>query len=229
MGRPPAPAALAPPAASRTRVDIREESPTRLEEYGAIQTAFEVRERLVCNPVDGGLGGILLTCRPVERPWIKDYDAIDGNRPVDWPAYFDVARWGILAAYMGSRRVGGAIVAHDTPELAILGGRDDRAALWDLRVAPDARRQGVGAALFAAGARWATARGCRALVIETQDVNVAACRFYARQGCTLHAIERFAYPALPDETRLLWHVALPLPPHGRTSVASMPSSPTTSR
>lgn len=42
------------------------------------------------------------------------------------------------------------------------------------------------------------------MVVETQSTNVPACRFYARQGCTLGAIHRFAYPALPHEVQLLW-------------------------
>ncbi|MGZ8471829.1 MAG: hypothetical protein ACXWZ7_20745 [Gemmatirosa sp.] len=41
--------------------------------------------------------------------------------------------------------------------------------------------------------------------METQNVNVAACRFYAHQGCILGAVHRFAYPTLPDEAQLLWY------------------------
>ena len=44
--------------------------------------------------------------------------------------------------------------------------------------------------------------------VETQNVNVPACRFYARQGCVLGAINRFAYPDLPDEVQLLWYKTL---------------------
>ena len=83
-------------------------------------------------------------------------------------------------------------------------GRSDVAVMWDVRVAPDARGRGVGAALFGAAAAWAAARGARLLMAETQNVNVPACRFYARQGCVLGAIDRFAYPSLPHEARLLW-------------------------
>jgi ribosomal protein S18 acetylase RimI-like enzyme len=71
-------------------------------------------------------------------------------------------------------------------------------------VAPDARGRGVGGALFRAADAWAASRGCRRLEVETQNVNVGACRFYARQGCALAAIDRLAYPELPDETMLLW-------------------------
>ena len=58
---------------------------------------------------------------------------------------------------------------------------------------------------------WAGARRCRWLKIETQNVNAAACRFYRKMGCTLGAIDRFAYPDAPGEVRLLWWKPLESP------------------
>jgi ribosomal protein S18 acetylase RimI-like enzyme len=55
---------------------------------------------------------------------------------------------------------------------------------------------------------WARARGCEWLAIETQNVNASACHFYQKMGCTLGAIDRFAYPGLPGEVQLLWWKAL---------------------
>jgi GNAT superfamily N-acetyltransferase len=90
----------------------------------------------------------------------------------------------------------------------MLEDRQDTAVLWDIRVAAEARRQGVGAALFRAVEKWAVAHGCRLLKVETQNINVPACRFYAKQGCVLGAIHRFAYPEFPNETQLLWYKKL---------------------
>jgi hypothetical protein len=42
-------------------------------------------------------------------------------------------------------------------------------------------------------------------VIETQNTNVPACHFYTARGCELGAINRFAYPTLPNEIQLLWY------------------------
>ena len=47
-------------------------------------------------------------------------------------------------------------------------------------------------------------RGGR-LKVETQNINVPACRFYEAQGCILRAIDRCAYPQLPNEVRMLWY------------------------
>jgi hypothetical protein len=40
--------------------------------------------------------------------------------------------------------------------------------------------------------------------VETQTINVPACRFYSKMGCTLGAIDRYAYVDLPNEIQLLW-------------------------
>jgi GNAT superfamily N-acetyltransferase len=89
--------------------------------------------------------------------------------------------------------------------------REDVAALWDIRVHPDERRRGIGSKLFEYAADWARRKGCRQLKIETQSVNVPACRFYAKQGCQLGAIHRYGYAGCPDvahEVMLLWYLEL---------------------
>jgi hypothetical protein len=42
-------------------------------------------------------------------------------------------------------------------------------------------------------------------IIETQNTNVAACRFYASRGCTLQQANRGVYPELPLEIQLIWN------------------------
>ncbi len=58
--------------------------------------------------------------------------------------------------------------------------------------------------LFRAAEAWARRRECRTLEVETQNINVPACRFYVRMGCELCAVHRHAYSILPEETQLLW-------------------------
>ena len=184
------------------RLVIREETADRLEDYGRIPIAFDVRE--VLDAEAHALDGIALRVRPVEQPYVKDYDAVDGEGPAAWAARFDLRCWGILAAWSDGRPVGGAAIAFDTPGVEMLRGRRDLALLWDLRVAPLSRGRGVGRALFTAAEQWAASRGARWLAVETQNVNVPACRLYHAMGCTLGEIDRHAYPELPDEVRLVW-------------------------
>ena len=186
-------------------IEIVEEPASALAEYGRVSIAFEVRCVLDVSAPESGLGGLVLTERALDPPHLKDYDAIAGEGPQRWAARFDVSRWGFFAARADGRRVGSAAVAFDTPGVDMLEGRRDLAVLWDLRVAPEARGHGVGAALVAAAEAWAAGRGARWMKIETQNINVPACRFYTRQGYSLGAIHRFAYPEFPDEAQLLWY------------------------
>jgi GNAT superfamily N-acetyltransferase len=145
-----------------------------------------------------------LTEVEVDSPWVKDYDAAEVEGPTRWLQSFDTSNWGLLAAYDGVERIGGAVIAFRDPRTNMLEGRDDLAALWDIRVGPEQRSAGVGSALFRATEDWIRTRGGRMLKIETQNVNVGACRFYAGMGCTLVAIDQRAYRDLPHEAQLIW-------------------------
>jgi ribosomal protein S18 acetylase RimI-like enzyme len=192
-------------------LEIRQEdvTPGALGEHEKISIAFVVDRILEVALADGGLGGVSLTETPVPDPYVKDYDAIDGEGPTRWAERFDTSNWGMIGACRSGARVGGAVIAFRTAGLRMLDGRDDVAALWDIRVMPGQRGAGVGSALFRAAERWAATRACRWLKIETQNVNTAACRFYRKMGCTLGGIDRFAYPRLPGEVQLMWWKALP--------------------
>jgi hypothetical protein len=106
-----------------------------------VSIAFEVRERLAVRAPDGGLGGLPLVLERVVPPYVKDYDAGPDDHPTAWARRFDLTRWGILAAYDGAARVGGAVVAWDTPDVALLEGRADLAVLWTC-ASPRAPRAG---------------------------------------------------------------------------------------
>jgi GNAT superfamily N-acetyltransferase len=187
------------------RIEVSEEPITALEDYAGIPIAFEVSTVLDVTEKGGGHAEFVLTERALDVPYLKDYDAINGEGPLHWTSRFDMSGWGLFVARVDGQRVGGAVVAFNTPGLDILEDRGDLAVLWDIRVSREARGQGVGSALFLATEAWARDRGCRQLKIETQNINVRACRFYARQGCVLVTANRFAYPKLPDETQLLWY------------------------
>lgn len=87
-------------------------------------------------------------------------------------------------------------------------GRDDVAVLRDIRVKPGSTRAGVGTALFERVVGWAGESGMQMLKIETQNNNVAACRFYQKMGARLGGVQRHAYGDYPDEVMLLWYLEL---------------------
>ena len=190
---------------SQERIHIVEEPiQAGFADYARVPIAFMVEKVLDIREAPGGAPA--LAERKIPVPYVKDYDRDD--HPTTWPARFDVSRWGLLAAVMKGQRMGGAIIAVDTPGLTMLDGRTDLAVLWDIRVTSGARRKGIGSALFQAVEHWARSRNCREVRAETQNTNVTACRFYERQGCVLEVVNRHTYLEMPEEIQLLWHKGL---------------------
>ena len=190
------------------KIEVSEEPINTLDEYASIPIAFAVEQVLEIEDNGKAPGEFVLTERSVAVPFIKDYDAFKVEHPVQWAKRFDVTNWRLFAARVAGRRVGGAVVAFKTANMITSKAGSDLAVLWDIRVSPEVRGRGVGSALFQAAEAWARSRGCRRLKIETQNINVPACRFYQRQGCTLEAVHRFAYAEFPDEIQLIWHKEL---------------------
>ncbi len=181
---------------------------SRLPEYAQIPISFEVRTVFDLELPQGGLGGIHFHERPVP-PYIKDYDLL--GSPLTWPLEFDLQNWGLFLALDGDLPLGGAAVAWNTNGVHLLEGHIDLSVLWDIRVVPAMRGKGIGTLLFEHAADWSKARGCKLMKIETQNVNVNACRFYAARGARLGDIRRFAYrhePSVAHEAQLNWYLEL---------------------
>lgn len=185
------------------QIEIREEPWSELRRYVAVPSSFE--SPTVFDVLDNA-NGFELRERHLTEPYRKDYDAVED--PMEWPARFDVSRWALFAGLDGGKRIGGAVAAFDSLGIEMLEGRNDSSVLWDIRVSAEVRRCGVGYALFHAVESWAVAKRCCELEVEAQNTNVAACRFYERQGCRLTEVNRHAYPHLPNEIQLIWRKRL---------------------
>ena len=186
-------------------IAVRQESALDLEGYSQVRMELTVRSRFRVEIVDGGLGGWTLNEEPVHPPFEKDYD--EHWPPTGWVRH-DLSNWALFAAFDGEHRVGGAAVAWNSPGLNMLQGRTDLAVLWDIRVRRGYRRSGIGSQLFDKCVEWAKRRECSRLIIETQDINVPACRFYAGMGSQLRGVHHGMYAECPDEIQFLWYLDL---------------------
>ena len=184
---------------------IQEETADILSEYGRVSIAFEVKSRFRVEPVANGLGGFRLVEETVDPPDTKDYDQPDG--PERWTRKsWDLSNWVFLGAFRENERIGGAIIAFHVDGLNYCEGREDLAGLWDIRVSPAYRGRGVGKAIFQRVEACARNRSCTQLKIETQNINVAACRFYASMGAMLGKVHLYAYRTDGlDEVELTWY------------------------
>lgn len=182
-------------------IELKEEGAEDLVGYASVPIAFRVSQMLVHAP---DVGPLAFRERAVEPSGWKDYDAEPGNHPTGWAQRFDISSWRIISAWRGAERAGGMVLIQGVPGLDMLEGPDDLAMIWDLRVLPILRRRGIGSVLVRAAEQWARSRGCTELKVETQNINVQACRFYEKNGFALRAVDPTAYPGL-NEIQMLWY------------------------
>ncbi len=81
------------------------------------------------------------------------------------------------------------------------------ARVEDIRVDEAFRGKGIGRKLMDAAMNWAKAQGFSIVCLETQDINAAACRFYAAYGFVLSGVDYEVYETTGSkgETALYWY------------------------
>lgn len=81
----------------------------------------------------------------------------------------------------------------------------------DIAVDEAYRRRGAGQALLQRALQWARDRQLPGLMLETQDINVDACRLYRKCGFVLSGFDLCLYMGFPEtagETALFWYHSL---------------------
>ena len=107
---------------------------------------------------------------------------------------------GIYFAYVDGKLAG---------QIVLFKNWNGYAYLDDIAVDRAFRRQGIGRALIDQAVAWAKARRLPGIMLETQNINVAACRLYERCGFVLVGYDRFLYRGLDpasEEIALYWYL-----------------------
>jgi GNAT superfamily N-acetyltransferase len=174
--------------------------------YAEIDPSYQVTSILMVVPKDRGLGGFKFIEDKIKSPYWKGTDSPEDS-PASWPPRQESGEFAAFLAMDGEVILGGAAVLINPAEAFLFERRKALAGLWDIRVQPKRRWTGIGSQLLLYASGWAKKKGCTQLRVECQNVNVAACRFYAKH-CILGGVERYGYAACPDvahETMLIWY------------------------
>jgi GNAT superfamily N-acetyltransferase len=182
--------------------------------YAQIPSQFWVESIYRVEQIEDGYGGLRLVEEPLDQPFLRNYD-FDGNggdNPAAWVREFDLGNWGLFVAMKGDQPIGGITIALDGPVFPARNlQRSDLTVLWDIRVHPEHKGQGIGTMLFQYAANWARQQGYGQLGLETDSSNVPACKFYTHMGCELGGILKYGYSGVPkvsDYAMLLWYLDL---------------------
>lgn len=164
-------------------ITIRPLTAENARDLNRFESAFTVDSEIAVHARDGRIS---TDTRPV-TPWVKRYSRDDD--PHDLIARADRAGW---LAYAGDEVVGQILA----------GAHWNRYALvWDIAVHPDWRRRGVGSLLMRRAVTWARSAGLAGVMLETQNVNVPACRFYESLGFELCGFDASLYRGFDPDTR----------------------------
>lgn len=187
-------------------IAIKEVTKEQLNEYAQIPMLLNVTSKYELNEVENGLGGIIFNEIKVEEH-VKDLGLYD--KPLEWEKEFDLTNWGFFIAYDNDVPIGGATLVYNTKGVNMLRNRTDLSVLWDIRVAPEYKSMNIGTKLFKHAVEWSIKNNCKQMKIETQNDNVPACKFYAKQGAKLGEINMYAYYGEDtDEVMLIWYLGL---------------------
>ena len=143
------------------------------------------------------------------EPYVKDLSVYE--RATEYAQTFDISSWRFYMAFDGSVPVAAMTIAGTTDGMHMLYGRKDACVLWDIRVADAYKHKGIGQKLLDMGLIRAREDGYSQMIIECQNNNVPACRFYRKQGAVLSKIDMYAYYLDPDakkEVQFIWYLDL---------------------
>lgn len=132
----------------------------------------------------------------LSEPYMKQYP----NDDDDWTEYIEREDREIYLAYLDGICVGQIILRADWNRYAFIE---------DICVSAQARGRGIGTALIQHAECWAKEHNLCGLALETQDNNVLACRFYAKCGFSIGAVNTMLYRNFPlpwgDEIAIFWY------------------------
>ncbi len=188
--------------------EIKEMDKTCFPLYDQVSMNVDVRSEYRVTRIDNGLGGLVFEEENV-APYVKDLSKYE--KAVEYEEMFDISSWRFYMAFDGDIPVGAMTIAGATEGMNMLGGRTDACVLWDIRVADGYKHKGIGQRLFDLGIAAAKADGYRLMIIECQNNNVPACKFYRKQGALLSKVDMNAYDSEPDianEVQFVWHLDL---------------------
>lgn len=151
--------------------------------------SFEITSELA-EPFEG------MRTNSVGQPYRKNYD-YNANELAESLNRSDAE---LFVAQINDSPVGYLAVSQDWNNYALIE---------DFAVDAFYRGSGVGRLMMGSAKKWSRERGLAGLRLETQSINVAACRFYERYGFLLGGHDRYLYRGLhssSQEVALFWYL-----------------------
>jgi ribosomal protein S18 acetylase RimI-like enzyme len=131
---------------------------------------------------------------------VPEYTKRYAPETVDYSAYVGNPEKTAYLAYVDGQVAGQIVLRRNWNRFAWIE---------DIRVDIKFRRSGIGRELLAHGEIWARQKGFPGIMLETQDSNVGACRFYERYGFVPGGFDTYLYRGANryrEEIALFWYL-----------------------
>lgn len=134
-----------------------------------------------------------------EEVFSTPYEKRYPDEQLDYSQYINNQDRAIFLAYLEHQCVGQVRISRIWNKYCLIE---------DISVSEDYRTKGIGRKLINAAIQWAKAGGMPGLMLETQDVNLTACKFYQRCGFLLGGVDTRLYGnlATKNEQALFWYM-----------------------
>lgn len=173
-------------------MNIEEINPRNVEDVGRCDGEFVIDSKLVLQVEDGEIH-YTVTEVPTRK---KRYEEDD----IDYATYIGDSDKTVFLAYVEGQVAGQIILRRNW---------NGYAYIEDIAVDVGFRRQGIGRELISRAQRWTRERNLAGIMLETQNTNVRACRFYERCGFRLRGFDAHLYRGIQsdtDEIALYWYL-----------------------
>ncbi len=173
-------------------LNIEEINESNIGDVNKCNGEFTIDSRLVVH-----LENDVLHYEIVPLPISKKRYAVDKN---DYTPYIDNVDKVVFLAYANQQIAGQVILRKNW---------NNYAYVEDIVVDARFRRQGIGRELISQAQRWARQCNLMGIMLETQNNNVRACKFYESCGFQLKGFDSDLYKGInraTDEVALYWYL-----------------------
>ena len=175
------------------KTDIVELNLRNLKDVNRTDTTFEIKSRIIPRTENGEFS---YTLQEIFPSFTKSYP----NDELDYSTYINNPDKMIYLAYVGNRIAGQLILRRNWNKYAYIE---------DIRVGNNYRRNNIGTKLIETAINWAKKRQMPGIMLETQDNNVPAIRFYESRGFKLGGFDGYLYKGVnpnTNEKAIFWYL-----------------------
>jgi ribosomal protein S18 acetylase RimI-like enzyme len=184
------------------RITIEQINAKNIRDVSKCEAEFIIDAKLVLQVENDEIGYSIMKVPSTHKKYGKD--------DIDYTTYIDNLDKVIYLGYVDGQIAGQIILRKNWNRYAYIE---------DIAVDVKFRRQGIGKGLILEAKRWAQELNLAGIMLETQNNNVIACKFYESCDFQLRGFDTYLYKGInsdTDEVALYWYLVFgEAPPNQR--------------